>query len=72
MEPVYTQSDSKFGQWQCRHFRFAAGAAICEAGHVQAHARKQSSKDEDADDANGQILNRDVYNRTSFLSALKY
>ena len=57
----YTQSDLKFGQWQCWRFRFAAGEAICEAGHVQTHARKPSCKDEDANDANGQILNHDVY-----------
>jgi len=43
----YTDRNSKFGQWQYRRFRFAAGAANC--------------KDEDADAANGQILNCDVY-----------
>ena len=46
-----------------RRFRFAAGEVICEAGHVQSHARKPSCKDEDADNANGQILNHDAYKR---------
>ena len=50
-------------------FRFAAGEAICEAGHVQAHARQPSCKDEDADAANGQILNHDVYIQPKSLSA---
>jgi hypothetical protein len=37
--PDYTAIVSKFGLGHSQRFRFAEGAAVAEAGHVQEHGR---------------------------------